>query len=229
MRVAIMQPYFFPYLGYFQLIQSVDRFVIYDDVNFIKGGWINRNFILGRSGPQRITLQLSGASPNKHINQIQVGTNGRKLLMTITQAYTRAPRVMEISRLMESCLLQSQKNLATYLEVTLREACTFLDLETEILLSSQIEKDNSLRGAEKVIAICRALGADTYINSIGGLQLYDRQQFKDAGLELRFIQTGRVSYPQLRPDFVPNLSIIDLMMFNERQELRGLLQEYALV
>jgi hypothetical protein len=149
--------------------------------------------------------------------------------MTITQAYTRAPRVMEISRLMESCLLQSQKNLATYLEVSLREACTFLDLGTEILLSSQIEKDNSLRGAEKVIAICRALGADTYINSIGGLQLYDRQQFKDAGLELRFIQTGRVSYPQLRPDFVPNLSIIDLMMFNERQELRGLLQEYALV
>jgi hypothetical protein len=229
MKIAIMQPYLFPYLGYFQLVRAVDRFVIYDDVNFIKGGWINRNFILGREGPQRITLQLHGASPNRLINEVQVGVNSRKLLMTISQRYGGAPYFEGVFPLIESCLLFAEKNLARFLEHALRQICAHLGMQTAILVSSQIEKETALRGPDKVIAICKQLEADVYINAIGGQALYEKKRFLDAGLQLYFLQMRPISYPQFGGDFVPNLSIIDLMMFNSRPQLSKLLGEFALV
>ena len=214
MKLGIMQPYLFPYLGYFQLIQAVDCFVIYDDVNFIKGGWINRNFILGKDGPQRITLQLSGASPNKLINAVEVGSNRAKLIKSIVQLYGRAACFDAAFPLIEECLSRSEQNLARYLEYSLRRVCEYLGIRTRIVVSSDIEKDNSLRGPEKVIAICKGMGADVYVNAIGGQKLYDRQRFRDEGLQLFFLQMGQVAYRQYQNEFVPNLSIIDVMMFN---------------
>jgi hypothetical protein len=229
MRIGIMQPYLFPYLGYFQLIGAVDRFVIYDDVNFIKGGWINRNFILGRQGPQRFTLQLSGASPNKLINEVEIGGNAYKLVMTISQAYRKAPQFDEVFPMVEECLLLGEKNLARFLEHALRNVCSYLGLQTEILVSSQLPKNTALRGPDKVIAICRLLGGSTYINAIGGQMLYDKRRFRDEGLELHFLQMGKIRYPQYRGEFVPNLSIVDLMMFNPRPKLLSFLGEFSLV
>ncbi len=229
MNIGIMQPYFFPYLGYFQLIQAVDRFVIYDDVNFIKGGWINRNFILSKQGPQRITLQLHGASPNKLINAVEVEGNTKKLLLTISQLYGKAPYYHSVFPVIESCLLYTEKNLARFLEFSLHQLCIHLGIHTEIRVSSQIEKDNSLRGPEKVITICKQLGADVYINAIGGQELYDKTHFNKNGLNLFFLQMGKVDYPQFHNEFAPNLSIIDVLMFNSPTQISRFLQEYILV
>jgi hypothetical protein len=229
MKIGIMQPYFFPYLGYFQLIQAVDRYVIYDDVNFIKGGWINRNNILGQAGAQRFNLQLSGASPNKLINEVQVGNNGGKLLTTISQAYSKSPFFSEAFPVIETCLTHSEKNLARFLEYSVRALCEHFGIDTEILVSSKIQKDNNLKGSEKVLAICKQLGGTTYINAIGGRELYQRENFQKNGMDLLFLQMGPVVYPQFHGEFIPNLSIIDVMMFNPKETILQLLDEYTLI
>lgn len=229
MKIGIMQPYLFPYLGYFQLIHAVDRFVIYDDVNYIKGGWINRNNILGKTGAQRFTLQLFGASPNKLINEVEVGDNGNKILTTLAQAYGKAPYFSTVYPLLETCLTYPEKNLARFLAHSLQLICSYMGITTELLISSDIPKNNSLRGVEKVVSICKQLEGNTYINAIGGRELYDREYFRQHGLELFFLQMKSTVYPQFRGEFVPYLSIIDVMMFNSRNTLSLFLQDYMLV
>jgi len=228
MRLAIMQPYFFPYIGYFQLIQAADAFVVYDDVNFIKGGWINRNFILVQGDRARITLQLKGASPNVLINQIEVGGNGRKLLKSIEQAYSRAPQYLRVFPIIEDILTCDKKNLALYLSHGLQRICSYLGLFPNWYMSSQINKDNDLRGQKKVLAICEQLGSTHYINMPGGKALYDRETFVSHDIQLSFIQQKPLSYRQFGKEFVPNLSIIDVMMFNDQESCAQLLQEYSL-
>ena len=224
-----MQPYFFPYIGYFQLISAVDQFVLYDDVNFIKGGWINRNFILGPDGPQRITLQLSGASSNKLINEVGIGGNQHKILKSIRQTYSKAPYFSSVFPLIESCMHINENNLCALLCGSIKAVCDYLDIQSDIKLSSDIEKDSKQKGAKKVIDICKKLHADCYINSIGGKALYDRKEFSDNGLRLYFIATGEVSYKQYAGSFLPNLSIIDAMMFNSKKQMAELLKVFDLV
>lgn len=229
MRLAIMQPYFFPYIGYFQLIHAVDAFVVYDDVNFIKGGWINRNYILVKGDRARITLQLQGASPNVLINQVKAGENGRKLLKSIEQAYSRAPQYHRVFPIIEDILTYDQKNLALYLSYGLQRICSYLGLFPRWYTSSQINKDNNLHGQEKVLEICEALGATHYINMPGGKALYDKKSFSDHDIRLSFIQPKSSTYLQFGKEFVPNLSIIDVMMFNDEEQCSTLLKEYELV
>lgn len=228
MRLAIMQPYLFPYLGYFQLIHAVDAFVVYDDVNFIKQGWINRNYILAQGDKARLTLQLKGASSNVLINQVEVGENGRKFLKSIQQAYARAPQYDRTYPVIEEILMQDERNLALYLNHGLQRLCSSLDLTPRWYLSSQIDKDDSLRGQEKVLAICEALGATHYINMPGGTSLYDRGAFADRDMQLSFIQPKSSSYRQFGNEFVANLSIIDVMMFNDQAQCSKFLKEYEL-
>jgi len=218
-RVGIMQPYFFPYIGYFQLIHAVDRFVIYDDVNYINRGWINRNSILGPQGPQRITLQLSGASQNKLIGEIRVGDNRSKLLKTVEQCYRRAPCFDQVFPVVRDCLECGEISLSLFLEHAIRRVCDYIGVATDILVSSQVEKDSSLKGQEKIIALCKSQDADIYVNAIGGRDLYDEKRFEEEGMELRFLQTGAVTYAQFSDTFYPNLSIIDVMMFNSKDNI----------
>lgn len=228
MKVAIMQPYFFPYIGYFQLIHSVDKFVVYDDVNFIKGGWINRNFILSQGQKALITLQLDGASPNVHINEVRVGSNRNKLLKTLQQSYTKAPQYREIMPIIEEILMSPEPNLAKYLCFGLRRISDYLDITPQWVISSDLKKNNSLKGQDKVISICRELGATHYINASGGKSLYSREDFKKAELNLSFISSTIVGYKQCKKEFEPNLSIIDMLMFNGKEERQLLLKEYVL-
>lgn len=228
MKLAIMQPYFFPYLGYFQLIHAVDEFVIYDDVNFIKGGWINRNYILGNGGKQLVTLPLKGASPNKLINQVEVSVQ-HKIRQSIRQNYGKAPHFNAVYPIIEDILAQLEKNLARFLDYQLCHVCDYLSLRPRWHTSSALNKDNGLRGQDKVLSICGELGATHYINLSGGKALYDQQSFISQGLDLSFIQPRVVKYPQFGMDFVPNLSIIDVMMFNDREQCATLLKEYELV
>lgn len=229
MKLAIMQPYLFPYLGYFQLLRAVDAFVVYDDVNYIKGGWINRNFILAQGGKQLITLPLQGASPNLLINKVEVGGRPEKLLETIRHCYGKAPQFGNVFPLLESIFLQQEKNLARFLNHELRQVCNYLGLHPEWHISSTLKKGNDLRGQDKVLAICEELGATHYINVPGGKELYDREEFARRGLQLSFIQPCPVEYRQLGKSYVPNLSIIDVMMFNDQAQCAKLLEEYDLV
>ncbi|MDX8395775.1 MAG: WbqC family protein [Mariprofundaceae bacterium] len=226
MKLAIMQPYLFPHIGYFQLIHSVDTFVVYDDVNFIKGGWINRNFILSEGQKSRITLQLQGASSNVLINQVLVGGNREKILKTIQQSYVKAPQFSTVFPLLEEIVMSEENNLAKYLNFGLRQICDFLSIAPEWYMSSDIQKDNTLSGQDKVISICNELHASHYINSPGGSALYEHCSFEKHGLVLSFIQPEAIEYCQFKGGFMPHLSIIDVLMFNDQDQCSCLLDKY---
>lgn len=228
MKLAVMQPYLFPYLGYFQLIHAVDEFVVYDDVNYIKGGWINRNNILSQGRSQRVTLEVSGASPNRHINHVRVGGNQNRMLKTIYHAYAKAPQFKAVFPLLENVLQQEETNLAVYLENGLRLVCDYLDLHPKWHVSSAIDKNSTLRGQDRILDLCEVLGATHYINLSGGKALYTREAFSDKGIRLLFIESKPVIYQQYRDEYVPNLSITDVMMFNSKDQCNRLLQEYTL-
>ena len=231
MKLGIMQPYFLPYIGYWQLMNAVDKYVIYDDVNFIKGGWINRNQILMNGEGKMINIQMHNASPNKLINEIEVLGNPiyyKKLLKTIESCYKKADYYLEVFPVVESIITQDKVNLAQYLEYSIRQICAYLSIDTQIIVSSTINKNNDLRGQDKVVEICQVLGADEYFNAIGGQELYFDEDFAAKGIKLSFLKTGTIVYKQFNNEFVPNLSIIDLMMFNSRKEIKKMLREYEL-
>lgn len=229
MRVAIMQPYLFPYIGYWQLINSVDTFVIYDDVNFIKQGYINRNSILSNGQSQQFTLELMGASSNKLINEIEIGNNINKILKTIKQSYIKAPFFQEIITLTEKILTNKEKNLGKFIGFSLEKISQYLEINTKFIYSSNIEKNNNLKAQDKVIDICKNLNAKTYINTIGGQELYNKEIFRENCIELDFLKTELVEYKQFKNDFVPYLSIIDILMFNSKDEIKNMLNRYELV
>lgn len=229
MKVAIMQPYFLPYIGYFQLIRSVDTFVIYDDVNYIKQGWINRNNILINNQAHLFTLTLNNASSFKPINQIDLKANHQKILKTIYFAYLKAKQFPMVYNLMEDILLDPETNLAKFIFNSIKKINQFLQIETKLILSSAIEKNNNLKGQEKVIEICKILKCETYINSIGGQSLYSKEEFKKNNINLKFIKSREISYEQLGANFVPWLSIVDVMMFNPPDKIRSFLDQYDLI
>ena len=231
MKVGIMQPYFFPYLGYWQLMNAVDKYVVYDDVNYIKGGRINRNAILVNGQSQNINLILKGASPNKLINEILVDSSERtkaKLLKTLQACYSKAPFYSQVMHMLEKIILQEEENLAKYLYYQFKVIGEYLDIKTELILSSEMKKDASLKAHEKVIHICGLLNATEYYNSVSGVPLYEphRDLFESAGIQLRFPVMGEIEYAQYKNEFVPYLSIIDVMMFNSQEECQRLLLEY---
>lgn len=228
MRIAIMQPYLFPYLGYYQLMNAVDAFIIYDDINFIKKGWINRNRILLNNADFMFTIILNGASQNKKINEIQVGGNNHKLITTIENAYRKAPYFNEVYPLITNILLYPETNLAKYVTNSLKATNRYLGINVPIIFSSEIEKDTFLKGDDKIIDICKRLKASTYINAIGGKELYSKQKFVENGLILKFIKSNPIIYPQFTNIFVPWLSIIDIMMFNDIEQVHSMLNNYEL-
>lgn len=231
MKIGIMQPYFFPYIGYWQLINAVDKYVIYDDVNYIKGGWINRNRILINDKPSFINLKMNGSSPNKLIKEIHVSNDNRwknKLLKSIELSYRKAPFFEMSFPIIEEIINHDEVNLSLYLENLIKRIAEYLEMNTEFVLSSNIEKDNSLKGQDKVIEICKSLGTKEYYNAIGGVELYSAENFNSYGIELRFLRTEYIEYKQFKNDFSPYLSIIDVMMFNSKEEIMNILDMYSL-
>ena len=229
MTLGIMQPYFMPYIGYWQLMASVDKYVVYDDVNYIKGGWVARNNILMNGQAHMFTITLNGASPNKHFNEIEVLDNFSKFRKTLQTYYSKAPYFNEVMPILESVFNYENKNLGMFLYHSFQVVLDYLGINTELILSSTIDKRNELRAGEKVKHICHLLGADTYYNAIGGKELYDADDFAKNRITLKFLKTNAITYPQYNNEFVPNLSIIDVLMFNGKEETRKLLKEYTLV
>jgi len=224
-----MQPYLFPYIGYWQLIQAVDTFVIYDDVNYIKRGWINRNFILENGFKKLFTLETHGASQNRFINQVSVGKNGENLIKTLTQNYRKAPYFKPVIQILSDLFHSDEKNLARFIISTIRSICSYLMIDTQLIISSEVFDNTSLKGADRIINICRQLGADVYVNAIGGKRLYNKSEFSDEGFQLYFIVSNPIVYAQFaNGQFVSNLSIIDVMMFNSPERIQRFLQSYNL-
>ena len=229
MKLGIMQPYFMPYIGYWQLMTAVDTYVVYDDVNYIKGGWVARNNILLNGQKHMFTIMLNGASPNKLFNEITIKDDFKKFSRLIESAYRKAPYYAEVSALLEKIYKYEVKSLGAFMMNSFQVVLDYLEIDTKLILSSTITKDNSLRGKDKVKHICHLLGADTYYNAIGGQELYDKEDFKADGIALHFVQSNLTPYAQLGNEFVPGLSIIDVLMFNSVVTIKNLLKEYSLV
>ncbi|MEH3116123.1 MAG: WbqC family protein [Methylorubrum populi] len=222
---AIMQPYLFPYIGYFQLIAAVDRFVIYDRVKYTKKGWINRNRFLRDGAPVTFTLPLERDSDHLDIRERRVaaGFEPGRLCAQIAQAYRRAPHVRETMPLVEEVLGYAGADLFDHLRHGLVRTCAHLGLGTPIRTASEIEEATDLRRQDRVIDLCERLGASTYVNPIGGTALYDPAAFARRGIALRFLRTRPFAYPQGPHPFVPWLSILDVLMFNPRPTLTAVL------
>lgn len=228
-----MQPYLFPYIGYWQLIDAVDKFVILDDVNYIMRGYINRNRILINGQPYMFTIPIEKASQNKLImnTQINFGEEGKKkFLMTIQNAYKKAPYFEIVMPMIEEIILNLETDLTEYIRQSIKSIMEYLNIQTNILVSSKIEKNQDLKAEERIIEICKRLGADTYINPCGGRTLYHHLDFEQEGMELFFLDTKSecITYNQRQKEFVSNLSIIDILMFNDVKTIQRFLKEYEL-
>lgn len=238
MKLGIMQPYLFPYIGYFQLIHSVDTFVLYDDIQYRKGGWINRNRVLMNGDELLWSFSVQSDSITKNINEryftdrLKRETN--KFLKTLQMAYGQAPyfsrtnrMAAEVFEIME--VEKTDENIALKIGRSIEHISEFLGLKTEFMSSSNLKKDNSLDGQQQILEIAHHLDAETYINPEGGQELYSRDRFIKEGIDLKFIQAEKKTYPQFSEPFVPWLSIIDVCMFNSPEEISKLLETYSLI
>ena len=227
--VAIMQPYFLPYIGYFQLIASVNEFVVYDNIKYTKKGWINRNRFLSNARDETFSLPLQKDSDQLFVceRKLAESFNRKKLLNQIHGAYAKAPHFSSVFPVFERIIEFQDRNLFWFIYNSLLEICEYIGLDTRFKVSSKISIDHELKSAQKVIAICKATKAQKYVNPIGGLDLYRTDMFLAEGIELQFLKSRNIEYSQFGEKFVPWLSIIDVLMFNSREAAKLLItREY---
>jgi hypothetical protein len=231
--IGIMQPYFFPYIGYFQLINSVDTFVIYDNIKYTKKGWINRNRILSNGKDKLITLPIKKDSDYLNVVERMISddwqTEKIKFLNQLSSSYKKAPKFTEIFPIINDIINNDEKNLFDFIYNSLTQINYYLGIKTQIIKSSEIDIDHNLKSKDKVIAICKKLEASDYINPIGGTELYDKGEFIKHGINLNFIKSNSITYKQFENEFVPWLSIIDLLMFNSKDKIVEYLSDYSLI
>ena len=226
-----MQPYFLPYLGYWQLMAAVDRFVVYDNIQYTKKGWINRNRFLRSGADAFFTVPLKKGSDFLDVadRALAGDFDPATLLNPLAAAYGKAPFFDAAFPVIEAVVAAVPRNLFEYVHHSLVVIADYLEIRTPVVVSSTVAIDHTLKAERKVMALCEALGAMRYINSIGGRELYSAAAFAERGIELKFLQSRPVTYRQYDHPFVPGLSIVDVMMFNSRNAVRGMLEAYDLV
>ena len=233
MKIAVMQPYWVPYIGYFQLMNAVDEFVIYDHIKYTKKGWINRNRILFNEKETYITLPLKKASDFLDIDKRFLAESWKmdrnKMIRRITDAYRNAPFFETVFPVIKESILFDHDNLFQFIFNSVRVIKEYLDIKARLIVSSSIPGVDTLKSQEKVLAICNARHANVYINPVGGQALYDSKAFEKQHVNLHFLKTGDITYPQSQIKFIPSLSIIDVMMFNSKEETKELLKAFSLI
>ncbi|MDL1963292.1 MAG: WbqC family protein [Deltaproteobacteria bacterium] len=231
--IAIMQPYIFPHIGYFQLFKVCDVFVSYDDVQYMKGGWINRNRILIYGSPKYITFPVNKAPLNTAIDHYffhdNIGKEKGNILFTLRQAYSKAPFFQSVYPLLEDIVKVNENNVARFAENSLKRILDYLSISVEIRRSSHLGFDKFLKGQDRVIAIVKEIGGDCYVNPIGGQDLYSTAEFAANNIDLRFLNCKAEPYKQFSNEFVPSLSIIDVLMFNSIEQIRLMLEQFELI
>lgn len=235
MTVAVMQPYILPYIGYFQLVKSVDLFVFYDDVNFIKQGWINRNKILTGGKELLFTIPLKDASSfatirDTEVNVIQFEKWRSKFLKTVSLSYKKALFFDKVYPIIEDVLMHSFSSISDYACLSVEKIASYLELKTKFSLSSVDYSDTKELDREaRLLEIIKRNHSDRYINPIGGQVLYEKERFATHGITLDFIKSKPIVYQQFDNEFVPWLSILDVLMFNDVAMVNQLLDQYELV
>lgn len=228
MILGVMQPYLFPHLGYYQLVRHCDFFVFYDDVTYIKGGYINRNTLLAAGKEQKFTLSVIKASSNTLIRDLYFSNDTKKLLRSLSQNYRKAPYYDDVFPIVKSVFDDDDRNVAGITSLSIARVFDYLGLDLDCTFSSQVDYDRSLTAAEKLFQLCDVFSADTYCNAEGGKSLYSKDGFKSQGIDLEFLIKRPVQYCQAGTDmgFVDNLSMIDVLMWNSKEEVLRLLTQY---
>jgi len=230
-KVAVMQPYFFPYIGYFQLMNCVDTFVVFDDVSFIKKGWINRNRILINSEPVLFTVPLRNSSQNKLIKDTVISYSHdwtAKFLESVTRSYSGAPYFKITFEMLSQIVLTKPELITELILKSFFEIANYLDINTKMIRSSSVYSNTNLKAEERIINICLREKADVYVNASGGKDIYSGENFDKSGLKLNFLRTKEIFYPQFKNEFYGSLSMIDVLMFNSKEKIRNFLNEYEL-
>lgn len=233
-KIAIMQPYFLPYLGYFQLIASVDEFILFDDVNYIKKGWINRNNFILNGKKQLQTIPIIKASQNKKINELQIVDDigwKNEFLENISRSYKDCKYFNEIYPVITDIVLHQEQDLCSFIEYSLSKVMEYLEIKTKLIYSSDIVKNEELKGQSRIIDICLKMESTFYINAIGGIDLYDKNHFLNHGINLKFISTEEIIYEQSnnKGGFEPYMSIIDYLMNVSKLEVKNKVNNFKLI
>lgn len=220
-----MQPYFLPYIGYFQLIAASDLFIVYDNIKYTKKGWINRNRLLLNGADSYFTLPLKSAPDSMNVvdRELAPDFNRGRMLNQFAGAYAKAPHYRETMELLEQIIRYPEDNLFGYIDHSIRAVCERLGIKTMIQISSRLDIDHQLKGQDKVVALCLRAGANEYLNPIGGVELYSQDHFQSNGVALKFLKSRPFEYEQFSGTFVPWLSIVDVMMFNSVDKIKSLI------
>jgi predicted GNAT family acetyltransferase len=233
--IAINQPYIFPYLGYFQLIYSADSFIFYDDVNFIKQGWINRNKILVGGEAMLFTVPLQNQSSfttimDTKINKALYAKWCNKFIKTLEQNYKNAPFYEPVSEMVFAVLNSEHVFISDLAIDSVVKVFSYLGIDCKIERASQLPQGfKDLERSNRLIAIAKSMGYSNYINPIGGQELYKKEFFEENGVTLSFLSPSITNYKQFEADFVPGLSIIDVLMFNSKKEVLQMMSGYNII
>ena len=230
MIIAGNQPYFIPYLGFWQLVNAADLFLIGDNYNFIRHGWIQRNRILVCGQPFFLGLEVKHLTSFKKINETEfMDFDVNQKLNTVSHAYRRAPQFDAGYALIKKILGYPERNVAEFLFNSIKEVCQYLEISTKFIRSSEIPGNDSFKREYRIFDFCQRLGGDTYINAVGGQDLYHFDDFEKHGVTLKFIHPNLRPYKQFSNEFVPGLSILDVIMFNPLNAIKDMLEDYSII
>lgn len=229
MKGAIMQPYFFPYIGYYQLAYEVEKFVFLDDVNYIKKGYINRNSMLLGGSRHDFSLPVSKISQNRLIVEHNYIGDFSGFLRLVERAYKNAPCFSAVMPLIERVALDTELNVARKNAESITIVFDYLGLHRDFLFSSNVELPAGIKGQERILRLCQELGICKYRNAIGGKAIYSREDFSAAGIELFFVKSEIQPYFQDKHNFISHLSMIDVLMHCSKESVVAMLADYSLV
>lgn len=225
-----MQPYLFPYIGYYQLAYFSDLFIFYDDVNYIKKGYINRNNIATKNGVFLFSLPIKNASQNKLINELYFTEETKKILLTIEMSYSKSKYFHDTYPLIESIFNNKNRNVSNMTSLSIIKVFEYLSLDFNYNFSSSIDYDRKNSAQEKIYDLCEINNSKQYINAIGGMELYDKEEFQKRNIELGFIKPSITNYPQVNSStFIGNLSMIDILMNCSKDEIINQLNNFKII
>lgn len=236
MKVGIMQPYFFPYLGYFSLIKHTERFILFDTVQFIRHGWIERNRILKPDSDwQYIQTPLVKTSQSTPIKSMLINNNTDwkgKILAQLQHYKKKSPYYFATIDVLKDIFNSEYDDIVSFNHVSLKKICEYIGIDAQIDVFSQMDMDIEPVNSpdEWALNICKAMGGvEEYWNPIGGTSFFDRDKYRQNNIKLFFQQMTLAEYDQKRPNFEMGLSIIDVMMFNSKEEINKMLDNYELI
>ncbi len=241
-----MQAYFFPYIGYFQLINASEVFVIYENVSFRKGSWVTRNRILdkGKNKPIYINLSVSKKSIGDIVSTVSLAQKKERVEAVdnlIYFNYKKAPFFDDVYPVLQNLLYCDEQNLHSYNAKLTEGICELLSIKTKIISDNsnciQIENELEEKALEsgnnvmtqRVIELCKYYGGNHYLNPIGGVELYSRKDFKNSNLKISFVKSDPIVYNQFESPFIPSLSVIDVLMHAGIEKTRSFLNNFQLV